>query len=208
MYPADQIGVGYVSADLPDAITLRGVGSLSKSGTDYGNTTNGVILESGVWARYVGGVRTTKPCLFDGNGNKTPGDDAVEDQFEATYTIGWTFIGAQYSVEVERNSLCGWSYGPFPFPENPSHGDVFIPEASLFYLPRPQDPVPGVVYDVWLLKAAVSLAYDTGWGPDIGPPVIWLTNSSDYLKKTPHQESPAGDYELVGGSSFTDVTVT
>jgi hypothetical protein len=201
MYPATSA----VSADLPKAITLLGVGSISKgAGTDYGNTTNGVILERGVWARYVGGVvGPTKPCLFDGDGNKTPGNDLVEDQLEPTYTIDWTFPDAQ-SVEVERQSLCGWTYGRFPLPENPSDGDVFIEEASLFYAARPQNPTPGVVYDVWLLNVAVSQAYDPGWGD----PVMLNTTSSGDFKKTPHQESPVGDYESVGGSLFTDVTVT
>ena len=199
MYPATSA----VAADLPVTITLQGFGSISKSGTDYGDTTNGVILESGEWARYVGGVRTTKPCLFDGDGNKTPGNDLVEDQFEPTYTIDWTFPDAQ-SVEVERQSLCRWTYGPFPLPETPSDGDVFIEEASLFYFSRPKDPVPGVVYDVWLLNVTVSQAYDPGWGD----PVSWNITPSGYFKKTPHQESPAGDYESVGGSLFTDVTVS
>ena len=199
MYPAATA----VAADLPGAITLLGVGSLSKSGTDYGDTANGVILESGMWARYVGGVRSTQQCLITGDGNFEPGDDAVEDRFEPTYTIDWTFLDAQ-SVKVERNSLCGWSYGPFPLPENPSDGDVFIPEASLFYFPRPQDPVPGVVYDVWLLEFTVAEAYDPGWGD----PVIWNITQSGFFKKTPHQESPSGDYETTSGSLFTDVTVS
>jgi len=107
MYPATQA----VAADLPDAITLLGVGSLSKSGTDYGDTTNGVILESGVWARYVGGVRTTKPCLIDGDGNKTPGNNLVEDQFEPAYFVS---NGVQYfpplTCTVTRVSKCQWNY--------------------------------------------------------------------------------------------------
>jgi hypothetical protein len=147
--------------------------------------------------------RDISPCLITGDGNFEPGDDAVEDQFEPTYTIGWTFLDAQ-SVEVERNSLCGWSYGPFPFPENPSDGDVFIEEASLFYFSRPQDPVPGVVYDMWLIEVTVAEAYDLGWDY----PVSWNITSSGDFKKTPHQESPAGDYETTSGSLFTDVTVS
>jgi hypothetical protein len=94
-----------VSADLPAAITLPGVGSLSKSGTNYGNTTNGVILESGVWARYVGGVRSTQPCLIRGDGNLTLGNDAVEDQFEPTYNASYENLQAT----VTRVSLCVWT---------------------------------------------------------------------------------------------------
>jgi hypothetical protein len=105
------------SADLPAAITLPGVGSLSKSGTNYGNTTNGVILESGVWARYVGGVRSTHPCLITGDGNLTPGDDTVEDQFADTYTVSAALASPEPDIrtddhirQVPRLSLCSWSY--------------------------------------------------------------------------------------------------
>jgi len=113
MYPADHDwGDG---SDLPAAITLLGVGSLSKSGTDYGDTTNGVILESGVWARYVGGVRTTRPCLIDGDGNLTPGNDKVEDQFAGTYT-GENGLGQSYVYT--RVGECEWS-GTLPFLRTP-----------------------------------------------------------------------------------------
>ena len=109
MYPATQA----VSADLPDAITLLGVGSLSKSGTDYGNTTNGVILESGVWAKYIGGVRTTQACLIDGDGNLTPGNNSVEDQFEPAYEVSNQYIPNwpdNQPIVVTRYSKCQWAY--------------------------------------------------------------------------------------------------
>jgi hypothetical protein len=95
-----------VSADLPDAITLLGVGSLSKSGTDYGNTTNGVILESGVWARYVASVRTTSNCLISGNGGLVAGNDLVEDQFAATYNFSQ--LGYDDDETLTRTGLCVW----------------------------------------------------------------------------------------------------
>jgi len=106
MYPATQA----VSADLPDAITLLGVGSLSKSGTDYGDTTNGVILESGVWAKYIGGVRTTKACLIDGDGNLTPGNNSVEDQFEPVYLVTNDIFFPPLTCTVTRVSKCEWNY--------------------------------------------------------------------------------------------------
>ena len=102
-------GAAYaVASNLPEAITLIGVGSLAKSGTDYGNTTNGVILESGVWAVYIEGVRTTQDCLIDGS---------VEDQFASTYLIhNFSFTGYcnEYTdptgdILVTRESLCLWS---------------------------------------------------------------------------------------------------
>jgi len=119
MYPATGLASGYFTAeDLPDAITLLGVGSLSRSGTSYGNTTNGVIFETDVWAKYIGEVRTWQSCLITGDGNFTPGDNAVEDQFAATYqfqdpsAIG--YVDGQErdyrDVTVTRVSLCGWAY--------------------------------------------------------------------------------------------------
>ena len=110
MYSATSLAAGdLVAADLPDAITLLGVGSLSRSGTGYGNTTNGVIFETDTWARYIGGVRTTQNCLITGDGNFTAGDDAVEDQFAASYSINYD--GIDYTAN--RISLCVWLYsGP------------------------------------------------------------------------------------------------
>jgi hypothetical protein len=115
MYPAQALADGlYPAGDLPDAITLLGVGSLVKSGTNYGNATNGVILESGVWARYLSGVRTTKACLIDDDGNLTPGDDLVEDQFPNTLLMATEFIippGYTTLIDIE-NALTG--YGRVP----------------------------------------------------------------------------------------------
>jgi hypothetical protein len=96
-----------VTADLPDNITLLGAGSLPKSGTSYGDTTNGVILESGVWARYRDSKRSTQSCLITGDGNFIAGDNTVEDQFEDTYTaIVPLYYGAE--IPINRTSLCTW----------------------------------------------------------------------------------------------------
>ena len=106
MYSAQGLVDGtLVEADLPAAITLLGVGSLSRSGTGYGTTTNGVIFETPRWAKYVGGVRTTQSCLITGDGNFTPGDNAVEDQFADSYII--TFNGTP-GPSLPRKSLCSW----------------------------------------------------------------------------------------------------
>ena len=108
MYPA----ASAVAADLPDAITLLGVGSLAKSGTDYGDTNNGVILETGVWARYLAGVRSTSNCLILGDGNFTVGDNSVEDQFAASYTVNFNEPyperGLPATQTFVRESLCVW----------------------------------------------------------------------------------------------------
>ena len=137
MYSATALAAGdLVAADLPDAITLLGVGSLSKSGTSYGDTTDGVIFETDVWAKYVGGVRSTFDCLIRGDGKFTAGDDAVEDQFSATYSVSVYNTHDDSLIEgpftVTRHSLCGWaseraepedtwvslSYSGFPFPDS------------------------------------------------------------------------------------------
>ena len=55
VYPAS-CGLG------PASITFYG-GTLSGSSGTYGDTTNGVILESGVWAVYRNSVRTTTDCI-------------------------------------------------------------------------------------------------------------------------------------------------
>jgi hypothetical protein len=103
MYPADKLGVDFTNDDLPDDLTVNGA-SLSRSGSAYGNTTNGVIFESGFWALYTDGVRSTSNCLIRGDGNFTAGDDAVEDQFEDTYTL----TSIEGSIVVTRVSLCRW----------------------------------------------------------------------------------------------------
>jgi hypothetical protein len=136
MYPAQALADGlYTAADLPDAITLLGVGSLAKSGTAYGNTTNGVILEGGVWARYLSGVRATKACLIDGNGNFTPGDDTVEDQFASSYSVDvGEFSGFPGPITVFRRTLCNWQGGiniP-PDGEYCTEG-LYVWRVSLFY---------------------------------------------------------------------------
>jgi hypothetical protein len=90
----------YTADDLPDDVTVDGA-SFSRSGTTYGNTTNGVILEGNVWAKYRNGARSTRPCLIQGG---------VVDQFADTYTA--TSPGAE-SYTLTRVSLCVW-IGPEP----------------------------------------------------------------------------------------------
>jgi hypothetical protein len=97
MYPPAELASGFYTAnDLPNAVTING-SSLSRVGTGYGNTTNGVRLESNEWARYIGGVRVAQPALIS---NK------VIDQFANSYTI--TYPPTPISVVVTRVSLCVW----------------------------------------------------------------------------------------------------
>jgi hypothetical protein len=86
----------YTASDLPDTVTIGGT-SYSRSGTGYGNTTNGVIFETSVWAKYTSGVRSVQPCLFQ---------NGVIDQFLATYTLNWE--GDSYAIP--RIELCYWQY--------------------------------------------------------------------------------------------------
>ena len=83
------------AANLPDAINFYGT-TLSKSGTSYGNTTNGVILEVEKWAVYRNGSRTEKDYLISGG---------IDDFFADQYTVD--FDG--YSTVVTRTSECSWN---------------------------------------------------------------------------------------------------
>jgi hypothetical protein len=91
------------SGNLPSAVNFYGT-SLSLSGTSYGNTTNGVILEGSVWAVYIAGVRTTQPSLYSAN---------ISDNFNSTYTLTTISNGQgnvpNATVTLTRNG-CIW-YG-------------------------------------------------------------------------------------------------
>jgi hypothetical protein len=101
MYPADALADAlYSENDLPDAVTVDGV-SFNRSGTDYGNTSNGVILEGNVWAKYASGSRSSRPCLIQGG---------VVDQFADTYTVAWNISNQPGSSTATRQSLCIWTF--------------------------------------------------------------------------------------------------
>jgi hypothetical protein len=82
------------SANLPTSIDFYGT-TLYKSGTSYGNTTNGVILEGEKWAVYIEGVRTERDYLISGG---------IADFFGDTYTVEWD----TYTVTVTRSSCATW----------------------------------------------------------------------------------------------------
>jgi hypothetical protein len=91
------------SANLPDSINFYGT-TLSKSGTSYGDTTNGVFLEGEKWAVYRSGVRTEKDHLISGG---------IKDLFLDQYTATWPKFDEteNYTVTLIRTS-CTWS-APF-----------------------------------------------------------------------------------------------
>ncbi len=91
------------SANLPDSINFFGT-TLSKSGTSYGNTTNGVFLEGEKWAVYRNGVRTEKDHLISGG---------IKDLFFDQYTATWPKFDEteNYTVTLIRTG-CTWG-APF-----------------------------------------------------------------------------------------------
>jgi hypothetical protein len=116
-YPAYPVEVGFDedgnptfdqwtadSTNLPDSINFFGT-TLSKSGTSYGNTTNGVFLEGEKWAVYRNGVRTEKDHLISGG---------IKDLFLDQYTATWPKSDEteNYTVTLVRFGNCIWD-APF-----------------------------------------------------------------------------------------------
>jgi hypothetical protein len=91
------------SANLPDSINFFGT-TLSKSGTSYGDVTNGVFLEGEKWAVYRNGVRTEKDHLISGG---------IKDLFLDQYTATWPKFDEteNYTVTLIRTG-CTWN-APF-----------------------------------------------------------------------------------------------
>ena len=93
------------SGNLPSAVNFNGT-SLSLSGTSYGNTTNGVILEESntVWAVYQSSVRTTQPALYS---------TSITDYFANTYTLSLVdSTGTHPSATVTLTRVgCDWGGG-------------------------------------------------------------------------------------------------
>jgi hypothetical protein len=90
------------SANLPDSINFFGT-TLSKSGTSYGDTTNGVFLEGEKWAVYRNGAKTIKDHLISGG---------IKDLFLDQYTATWPKSETEnYTVTLIRTG-CTWN-APF-----------------------------------------------------------------------------------------------
>jgi hypothetical protein len=110
-YPAYPVEVGFDedgnptfdqwtadSANLPDSINFFGT-TLSKSGTSYGDATNGVFLEGEKWAIYRNGARTEKDHLISGG---------IKDLFLDQYTATWPKSETEnYTVTMVRTN-CTW----------------------------------------------------------------------------------------------------
>ena len=91
---------GAVAQDkLPPSIVLQG-NSLSLGALGYGNTTDGVFLESGVWAVYKNGVRSTRRCLISNVATD------IEDEFPDTLSLTYSAFGYTVTATLTRTSLC------------------------------------------------------------------------------------------------------
>lgn len=91
MYPAAEIGGLITINDLPNEISISGF-SFLRSGVAYGNTTNGIIAEDDVWARYSNGSRSERICLIGG---------AIQDLFLDSYQI-------DFQITSEGLSSAAW----------------------------------------------------------------------------------------------------
>lgn len=122
LYSAAAVASDELTAeDLPATIVLLEHGSLSRSGTQYGDTTDGARYEDGVWAVYRGGLRSESSCLIGG---------PVEDTFEAEYQVN-DWFGDIGPLTVVRQSLCVWRTETEEFSEPPG-----TPYAKLIYNPE------------------------------------------------------------------------
>ena len=123
MYPANGLGAlgvpYYSAADLPEAVTLKwpghAVGSTTgKAGSTYtlGTVTLSPNAEGTAWVltdSTDGTTRTVGNCLIRGDGNLTPGNNLVEDQFSAEYTMTVQHPEPiDESVLLQRVELCLW----------------------------------------------------------------------------------------------------
>jgi hypothetical protein len=152
MYPAQNLAnEDYSENDLPDAVTVDGV-SFSRSGTEYGDTTNGVILEENVWAEYRDEVRLEGPCLIQGG---------VEDQFADTYIVSSPYFSSWISnVTVTRDSLCEWSgEAEGQFDDNYNPDDPYAdPESPLTKKIQAGITMNGFTWTVWMRSDCAFLS--------------------------------------------------
>ena len=169
MYPADQLGIGYEEADLPTPLTyFDGIGGsveLTKiTGTDEGHggltyyhgtgdtSEEWVAVIDGLWVRGPGLGDGSDGCLITGDGNLTPGDDAVEDQFAAEYNFYETSFGD--NVTLPRTGLCTWEL----FLHQHDYTEPYTPARSYALVSAVIWYRPGVeasklwYYEIWRLE--------------------------------------------------------
>jgi hypothetical protein len=139
---------GAITQDkLPPTIVLDGV-TYSVGTLGYGNTTNGVFLESGVWAVYKSGVRTTRRCLISNIATD------IEDEFDETLTVTYSYNGLTVTCSLLRTNLCLYE-GSFIY-----DGDEYFVEV---YQNGPFADQEG---NVWTVRAPYIFVTDFGSGPE------------------------------------------
>jgi hypothetical protein len=173
-YPSAILAQGIYSVnDLPDAVTVDGV-SFARSGSSYGNTTNGVRLEGTTWAKYANGVRSTNPCLLK-NGVVSQFADAYYLQSPATDQCPeGNYSAAILKTENVGEDFCGYLSSQSdcskanPFPES---------NAEIFYM----------AYD------DLGVELQGKWICNIGPGQV-----EGPIPKTGFQNTPVGTYNVPG----------
>jgi hypothetical protein len=174
MYPRVAFGEGlegdgtFGVADMPEKLNVNfpegsGEWTLDASTVVYSPSGSYVIGELGYgyaevsdWVLWypdpLGETYTSRPispCLITGDGNYRPGDDAVEDQFEPTYTVTYDLDdpSTHLTIDVHRVSLCVWesteTYPPI-LPGGPTG-----PVCTLRYVDNPID-LPTTIH--WLVE--------------------------------------------------------
>jgi len=171
-YPSAILAQGiYTVNDLPDAVTVDGV-SFDRSGSSYGNTTNGVRLEGTSWAKYANGVRSTNPCLLK-NGVVSQFADAYYLQSPASDQCPEGNYSATI-VKLEIGDFCGYASGESDcskangFPES---------NAEIFYM----------AYDDY------GIELQGKWLCNLGPGQV-----EGFTPKTGFQNTPVGTYNVPG----------
>jgi len=153
---------------LPPTIVIDGV-TYPLGTLGYGDTTNGVFLESGVWAVYKSGVRTTRRCLISNIATD------LEDEFPDTLTVSYTNLGLTVTASLTRTNLCRYE-GVFTYEGNDY--DVFV------YQNGGYSPQEG---NQWTLYGPVIAVADFGDGPE---PFLQGSNYS-----TSVENQPTGSFE-------------
>jgi hypothetical protein len=167
-YPSAILAQGiYTVNDLPDAVTVDGV-SFDRSGSSYGNTTNGVRLEGTSWAKYANGVRSTNPCLLK-NGVVSQFADTYYLQSPATDLCPGGFYSATI-VKFEIGDFCGYASGESDCTGQESNAEIFY-----------------MAYDDYGVELQGKWLCNLGAGQAEG-----------FTPKTGFQNTPVGTYDVPG----------
>jgi hypothetical protein len=215
MYPADGLGVTYEAEDLPDQIAIQpgGIhdynGIYTKSGSEYNYT--GVweyalrVFDTGegkVWRLTTFDGFTlddweSDVCLITGDGNLTPGDDVVEDQFADCYEVDFSaYVGsAGAAIIVNRVSQCVW--------RTAITGSICGTTADSAGL---EEFIVTLTYnegiDKWSVSITIATTEEFEFDSEFGPPSIYWrciasgASDGDYGIKAPHQDTPVGSYYI------------